>query len=112
MAERHAGDGGPERRLFTAHVERLKATYTFTARSFVRADRAVHRRRGATRRSTRRRSPSGTALFSASVLFAYKLNWQSVLFLGYGDSRTLADGGSLVVDGRQLFLKLSYAFQR
>ena len=52
---------------------------------------------------------SGT--FSASALFAYKLNWQSVVFLGYGDTRTLSEEGGLPPAGRQLFLKVSYAFQ-
>ncbi len=34
-------EGGSEQRLFTAQVERLKATYTFTARSYLRAHRPV-----------------------------------------------------------------------
>ena len=50
--------------------------------------------------------------FSGSALFAYKLNWQSVVFLGYGDTRTLSEDGGLPPAGRQLFLKVSYAFQR
>jgi hypothetical protein len=45
------------------------------------------------------------------VLFAYKLNWQSVLFLGYGDNRALDENEDLQRAGRQIFLKLSYAFQ-
>jgi hypothetical protein len=50
--------------------------------------------------------------FSGSALFAYKVNWQSVLFLGYGDERLLTEGDSLERSARQLFLKISYAFQR
>ncbi|MDQ5857416.1 MAG: hypothetical protein M3542_03960, partial [Acidobacteriota bacterium] len=49
--------------------------------------------------------------FSGSALFAYKLNWQTVLFLGYGDNRALSELDEFEKAGRQLFLKLSYAFQ-
>src|SRR5439155_837532 len=53
---------------------------------------------------------SGT--FSGSALFAYKINWQSVMFVGYGDERETADARRLQPSERQLFVKLSYAFQR
>ena len=49
--------------------------------------------------------------FNGSALFAYKLNWQTVLFLGYGDDRELLANGTYTRSGRQLFLKVSYAFQ-
>jgi hypothetical protein len=105
------GEGG-ERRLFTAVVHRLKATYNFTNRAFVRAigqyvreDRnpSLYVNPPATRRDT---------ALSSSLLFAYKLNWQSVLFLGYGDNQVLNDRYDLTRQDRQLFLKISYAFQR
>jgi hypothetical protein len=48
-----------------------------------------------------------------SGLFAYKLNWQTVLFVGYGDVRELTDDEQrLAPSDRQFFVKLSYAFQR
>jgi len=50
--------------------------------------------------------------FAGSILFAYKLNWQSVMFVGYGDDRALSPGGDLAPVDRQFFAKLSYAFQR
>ena len=31
------------------------------------------------------------ASLAASALFAYKLNWQTVLFVGYGDNRTFLE---------------------
>ena len=49
---------------------------------------------------------------SGSALLAYKLNWQSVLFVGYGDDRELSDARRLEPVDRQFFVKLSYAFQR
>ena len=32
-----------------------------------------------------------TGFLSASAVFAYKLNWQTVLFVGYGDNRELSE---------------------
>jgi hypothetical protein len=64
--------------------------------------------------------PARTGQFDSSALFSYKLNWQTVFFLGYGDSRVLLPQMSaplqssrydLVPAARQLFLKISYAFQ-
>ncbi len=104
-------ENGSRRRLFTAAVHRLKATYNFTNRTFVRAilqyvteDRnpALYTEPPATRKDT---------AFSRSLLFAYKLNWQSVLFLGYGDNQALDEHYDLTRRDRQLFLKISYAFQ-
>ena len=51
------------------------------------------------------------------MLLAYKLNWQSVMFVGYGDDRELATVAAdrarrLAPLDRQVFVKVSYAFQR
>jgi len=40
------------------------------------------------------------------------LNWQSVVFAGYGDDRELSDQNRLEKSARHFFLKVSYAFQR
>jgi hypothetical protein len=50
--------------------------------------------------------------FGGSALFAYKINWQSVMFVGYGDDRELSDQRRLAPVDHQFFVKLSYAFQR
>jgi Domain of unknown function (DUF5916) len=103
--------GGEKQRLFTARVDRLRVTYTFTPRIFIRAIGQYE---------VTRRDPDlyieevarKEARFSASGLFAFKLNWQSVLFLGYGDNQVFSDmSRSLEPEVRQLFLKFSYAFQ-
>jgi hypothetical protein len=98
------------RRLFTAHVERLKATWTLSARTYVRA---IVQYLGTTRNPDLHEGEvdEESGSFSASALLAYRLNWQSVVFLGYGDARTLSDDGGLPPAARQLFLKVSYAFQ-
>jgi hypothetical protein len=99
------------KRLFTAYVERLKATYTLTARSYVRViGQYVETRANPDLYVETVEERSGS--FSASALVAYRLNWQSVVFLGYGDTRTLSEEGDLPPQNRQLFLKVSYAFQR
>ena len=50
--------------------------------------------------------------FSGSALFSYRLNWQTALYLGYGDERALDARDHLGRVERQLFAKISYAFQR
>ncbi len=98
-------------RLLTARVSRVKGTYTFTSRMFVRAIAQYVTTDRDVRLFVDAVDPvSGD--FSGSVLLAYKLNWQSVMFVGYGDTRTLSDQDHLEKTGRQFFVKLSYAFQR
>ena len=46
------------------------------------------------------------------MLFAYKTNWQSVLFLGHGDNRELSERRALEPAEQQFFVKVPYAFQR
>jgi len=105
------GSGG-KGRLFTARVDRLRATYTFTSRFFLRAIGQYVETRRTPSLYASAVAPKDAA-FEGSVLAAYKLNWQTVLFLGYGDNRTfLEETRSLERAERQLFVKLSYAFQR
>ena len=97
-------------RLFTAEVRRLRATYTLDARSWLRLiGQWVETERDPILYvdEVDRRSE----LFGGSAVFAYKLNWQTVLFVGYGDNRELDELERLQPADRQLFLKISYAFQ-
>ena len=100
------------RQLFIARVSRLRGTYTFTSRLFARGIAQYV----STNRDVSLFAPgtpaarSGT--LSGQLLLSYKLNWQSVMFAGYGDDRDLTDRDELVKTGRQLFVKLSYALQR
>jgi len=105
-------DGG---RVFTARLSQLRLVYNFSPRSFVRG--VVQLRR------TDREPPLYVAdvdRTSVSVLgqalYAYKLNPQTVFFLGYGE-----DGGGatdandvrtpLFTRSRTLFVKLGYAWR-
>ena len=101
---------GSRMRLFTATVERIRATYTVSSRLFLRAIAQYEQTT---------RDPSlyvaevarKEGSFDGSLLFAYKLNWETVLFLGWGDTREIDDNLTLQKKERQVFLKLSYAFQ-
>ncbi|HXO21223.1 MAG TPA: DUF5916 domain-containing protein [Thermoanaerobaculia bacterium] len=98
-------------RLFTAQVGRIKATYTFTARTFVRL---IGQETRVDLDPTLYTAvlPAHSEDVTASILFAYKINWQTVLFLGYGDERATAENLTLAPADRQLFLKVSYAYQQ
>jgi hypothetical protein len=102
---------GMSGRLFTADVARVKATYVFNARMLVRLiGQYVETTRDPTLWTLP--VPAKDGDFAGSALFSYKLNWQTVLFVGYGDNRTLQEDGVLTRADRQFFLKVSYAFQR
>jgi hypothetical protein len=102
---------GRRSRLFTAQVERLKATYTFGPRLFVRLiGQYIASQRDPTLYAFPVPRESGT--FAGSALVSYKLNWQTAAFLGYGDNRVLDEAQDLVRSDRQVFFKISYSFQR
>ena len=101
---------GRSGRLFTASILRAKATYVFDARMLIRLiGQYVETTRDPSLWTFPVESKSGN--FAGSALFSYKLNWQTVLFLGYGDNRVVLEDALAPAD-RQFFLKVSYAFQR
>jgi hypothetical protein len=103
--------GSASARLFIQRVSRVKGTYTFTSRLFVRViGQYIATTRDPSLYTSSVDARSGT--FGGSALFACKLNWQSVMFVGYGDDRELLDQRRLERLDRQFFVKLSYAFQR
>ncbi len=98
-------------RLFTADVERLKATYGFSSRSILRLI-AQYQRTDQDPEVAGVLLPRRSGAFLGSLLYSYKLNWQTVLFLGYGDDRLREENGDLRATGRSLFFKVSYALQK
>ena len=102
---------GRSTRLLTQRVSRARGTYTFTSRLFVRIIAQYVSTTRDPRLFTATVSPR-SGEFSGSALLAYKINWQSVMFVGYGDNRELSDHERLEKLDRQFFVKLSYAFQR
>lgn len=105
-------DAGPglSGRLLTAEIARLEATWTFSARSWLR----LIGQWSATERDpalwTFPVEPESEDA-AGSLVFAYKLNWQTVLYVGYADARGLDPDGDLRPSDRQSFFKLSYAFR-
>jgi hypothetical protein len=101
--------------VLTAHVGQLRTVYNFSTRSFLRAIvqyRRTDRDPARWNEAVDRRSE---ALF-AQLLYAYKLNPQSVLFLGYAqDGAGTVDldrtSTPMTLRGRTLFVKLGYAWR-
>ena len=98
-------------RLFLAQVERLRAAWSFSSRSFIRLI-------GQYVQTTRDTSlytytvAAKEAGLGISGLFAYKLNWQTVFYVGFGDDRTFDETtNELQPNSRQAFAKVSYALQ-
>jgi hypothetical protein len=104
--------GGQSGRLFTADVARVRVVYCFDARTFLRLvgqDVRVDRRPSLYLAAVTPRDDAR----SLSALFGYRLNWQTVLYLGYDDEKAIVDAsGRLLPASRTLFFKASYAFQR
>jgi hypothetical protein len=104
---------GVHGRLFAASVARARAIYVFNSRMLFRV---IGQWIETTRDPALWTFPvlEKEGVFSGSALFSYKLNWQTVLYLGYGDNRALFEGTNLRYQpgDRQFLLKVSYAFQR
>ena len=99
-------------RIFTAQAERLTLRYTFNAKTFIRAILQNQRTNRNTNLYTFEVDPHSGSLGS-QLLWAYKLNWQTVMYAGYGDLQEAESlTGDLRRSNRQLFVKVSYAFQR
>ena len=99
-------------RLFLAQIERVRASYSFNARSFVRLIGQYAQTTRNTSLYTYAERPK-VADLNFSGLVAYKLNWQTVIYLGYGDDQKYEPStDALERRGRQAFAKVSYALQR
>ena len=99
-------------RIFTAQTERVTARYTFNAKTFVRAivqNERRHFNQSLYTSDVDRHSGS----LGSQFLWAYKLNWQTVMYAGYGDlMEAEAVRGDLLRSNRQFFVKVSYALQK
>jgi hypothetical protein len=103
--------GGGDGRLFTADVLRARALVHLSARAYLRL---IGQWVETTRDPALFPFPVDPREggFEGSALFTYKINWQTALYLGYGDDRALDATDTLSRTSRQLFAKISYAFQR
>jgi hypothetical protein len=103
-------DGG---RLFEANLSQLRLVYNFNPRTFVRGifqyldlDRNVDLYRPELQPFLRAK----TETLLTQLLFSYKLNAQTVLFLGYSDDQLGTRDFGLTRTDRTFFLKVGYAW--
>jgi len=96
-------------RLYTAQLSQIRATYQFNVRTFVRwisqfldVDRDPSLYLDAVDARSR-------TLFN-QILFSYKINPQTVFFLGYSDNFLGDEQIELTQQNRTLFLKIGYAW--
>lgn len=102
-------------RVFTANLTQLRTVYNFSPRSYVRA---IVQYRSTARNTALYDDPvdrQAQSLFG-QLLYAYKLNPQTVFFLGYGQDGVGLENSArvrtpLTVRGRTLFVKLGYAWR-
>ena len=98
-----------EGELFTADLSELRVTYQFNVRTFLRLITQYQRPRAPGRSlHLRGRRRDSEQLFN-QLLFSYKLNPQTVLFLGYSDNHCGDPAVDLAQANRTLFFKIGYA---
>ncbi len=96
-------------RLYTANISYLRGDYHFNVRAFLRAIlQYVHYNRSA-ENYLFPISPESSYL-SSQLLFCYRINPRTVLFLGYSDNYFGNEDYSLTQSDRTFFIKLSYAW--
>jgi hypothetical protein len=98
----------PGGQLFHVGLAQTKIVYQFNVRTFVRAIVQYQDLRRNTSLYLRPHEPQEKDLFG-QFLFSYKLNPQTVLFVGYTDTRFGVQEIALKQTDRTFFLKLGYA---
>lgn len=98
-------------RLYTATIERVRMLYSFSAKSLLRV---IGQYQKVDSNEALYTFPVAhhSGQFLGSVLYSYKVNWQTVLFVGYGDDRLVSPDNNLLRADRSVFFKVSYAYQR
>jgi hypothetical protein len=95
-----------EGRLFSANVSYLRTTYQFTRRAFLRAILQYE--------STDVNEPIYDDIdedaLATQILFSYKINPQTVFYLGYSDGHYGTDDFCLPQTDRTIFAKIGYAW--
>jgi hypothetical protein len=102
---------GVSGRLFTAQTARVKAVYVLSAKAFLRAILQLEDVRQDPRLYPYA-VPARSGALTSSLLYVYRLNWQTVLYVGAGDDQVIDPAGARLKAGRQVFFKISYALQR
>ncbi len=95
-------------RTYTANLTQVRLIYNFSVRSFVRAILQYQDVDRAPDRYIFPVDPRARGLFT-QFLFSYKINPQTVLFLGYSDNALGLQGIDITRMDRTFFLKIGYA---
>lgn len=96
------------KRLYTANQTELTVIYHFTKRMFVRCIMQYVDHKYNTENYISEMDPVYKHLFT-QFLFSYKINPQTVLFLGYSDNYHAYVPGKMPQTNRAVFLKVGYA---
>jgi hypothetical protein len=95
--------------LYTARLSQVRATYQFSVRTFVRwIGQYLDVSRNAELQPPD--APSRDQHLFNQLLFSYKINPRTVLFLGYSDTLLGDDRIDLTRQSRTVFLKIGYAW--
>lgn len=105
ILERLSSDG---LRTYTANLTQVRLIYNFSTRAFIRAIVQYQDLDRVPERYTYPVDARTKGIFS-QLLFSYKLNPQTVLFLGYSDNSLGLQGIDITRTDRTFFLKIGYA---
>jgi hypothetical protein len=96
-------------KIYTANLPQLRLIYNFNVRTFVRA---IFQYMDVDRNQALFLAPvpAGTKTFFTQLLFSYKINPQTVLFLGYSDNYFGQERIALARTDRTFFVKIGYAW--
>lgn len=102
--------------LFTARLTDIRATYQFSIKSFFRLS-VVYNNTTRNPFNYLYKDPEDitehSKNFSTELLYAYKINPQTVFYLGYSDQHdTEKDFSDLTQNQRSMFMKFSYAWMK
>jgi hypothetical protein len=95
--------------IFTANLSQVKMIYNFNVKTFVRAIVQYQDISNNPAMYILPLAPEDKTLFT-QFLFSYKLNPQTVLFLGYSDNHVGYTGVDILQQNRTFFVKLGYAW--
>ncbi len=98
-------------KVFTANLSQVKLIYNFTTRTFVRA---ILQYMHVDRNPVLYLFPvtGDTQTLFTQFLFSYKLNPQTVIFIGYSDNYLGLTGIDITQTSRAFFVKFGYAWTR
>jgi len=100
-----------ESRIFTANLSQIRLVFNFSTKMFVRAIvQYLHLSRNPDLYIVP--TPSETQTLFSQFLFSYKLNPQTVFFLGYSDNSLGMNGLDVTQTDRTFFVKIGYAWTR